>query len=246
MPDSTLAVFSDVHSNLEALREVIADIQGLKIRRHFCLGDVVGYGPDPVPCLELVRSLGCQVLLGNHDAAAGCDSSLEEMSPAAKTGIRFSRLKLSREQRDWLAGLPLVIREDDCEFVHGTLDSPAEWFYAISPEDVGWHFKAQTCPVCFCGHTHDPMFWHWNGAGKLTVRYGQGRISIPPEGKTLINVGSVGQPRDGNPDACYVVYHPGAHWVEFRRVPYDIARTMGKIAKAGLPRFSAERLLLGE
>ncbi len=245
MPDSVLAIFSDVHSNLEALEAVIADMKNLPIRRHFCLGDVVGYGADPVSALELVRSLQCPVIMGNHDAAVGCDSDLNEMSNSAKTGARYSRLKLSREQRDWLAGLPLTLTDEQCEFVHGTLDSPSEWFYAVGPEDIALHFAAQICPICFCGHTHDPMFWHSNGAGKLSVRYGQGRISIPSEGKTLINVGSVGQPRDGNRDACYVVYNPQARWVEFHRVPYNISKAMRKIIKAGLPHFSADRLSLG-
>jgi len=150
MLDSALAVFSDVHSNIEAFKAVLADMTALKIRHGVCLGDLVGYGADPLACVELVRSLGCPVLLGNHDAAAANDGDLGEMNNSARTGIRFARLKLSREQRDWLGNLPLVIKEDDCEFVHGTLDAPAEWYYAISPEDVTLHFKAQTCPICFC------------------------------------------------------------------------------------------------
>ena len=246
MVDSSLAVFSDVHSNLEALRAVIADMKGLKLRRCICLGDVVGYGADPAACVDLIRAMGCPVLLGNHDVAVASEIELGEMNHSARTGIRFARLKLSQEQRDWLGGLPLVITDEDCEFVHGTLDAPAEWYYSVSPEDVSLHFQAQTQPICFCGHTHDPMVWHWNGGGKLTVRHGEGRIPIPPEGKTLINVGSIGQPRDGNPDACYAILGPNAQWVEFRRVSYDVSKAKRKIMKAGLPHFSADRLSAGK
>ena len=245
MADSPLAVFSDIHSNLEAFRAVLADMQALELRHCICLGDVVGYGADPLACAELLHSLGCPVLMGNHDAAAASDNDLGEMNHAARTGIRFARFKLTRELRDWLGSLPLVIKEEDCEFVHGTLDAPAEWYYAISPEDIALHFEAQTCPVCFCGHTHDPMLWHWDGEGKLTVRRGVGRIPIPPGGKTLINAGSVGQPRDGNPNACYAILGPKAQWVEFRRVAYDVSKTKKKITKAGLPHFTADRLSAG-
>ena len=246
MAESALAIFSDVHSNLEAFQAVIADMNARNVSRSVCLGDVVGYGADPAACLELVRSMQCSVVMGNHDAAASNESNLEKtMNVPARAGIEFARQELSREQRDWLAHLPLTLTEGDCEFVHGSLDAPEEWWYVLSPDDVWLHFEAQTRPICFCGHTHAPMFWHWNGAGKLTVRHGEGRISIPAEGKTLINAGSVGQPRDRNPDACYAIFDPIARWVEFRRIPYDIAKAKGKIADALLPRFTADRLSEG-
>ena len=245
MADSALAVFSDVHSNLEALQAVIADMNAHNVSRYVCLGDVVGYGADPVSCLERGRSLPCPGLMGNHDEAAASEGDLENMNLSARAGIEFARRNLSPEQRDWLSHLPLTFEEDDCEFVHGSLDAPSEWWYVISPEDVSLHFEAQSRPVCFCGHTHDPMFWHWNGAKKLAVRHGEGRISIPAEGKTLINTGSVGQPRDRNPDASYAIFNPAERWVEFRRVSYNIAKTKRKIIDAMLPRFTADRLSAG-
>jgi diadenosine tetraphosphatase ApaH/serine/threonine PP2A family protein phosphatase len=116
----------------------------------------------------------------------------------------------------------------------------------LSPDDAAIHFDAQTRPLCFCGHTHDPMLWHSDGAGKLSIRHGEGRIHLTEGGKTLVNVGSVGQPRDLNPDACYAIFNPTARWVHFRRVPYDIARTRRKISAAGLPHFSATRLSEGK
>lgn len=246
-----IAIFSDVHSNLEALRAVFADMDKMGIQRRYCLGDIVGYGPDPGACLDLIRETGCPALKGNHDAAvaaADIDSEAEgnEMNTSALAGVEFAREELSDEQRTWLAQLPFVIREDDAEFVHGSLDAPEEWWYVLGPEDALLHFEAQTRPLCFCGHTHDPMLWHTTARGKLSIRRGVGRILVPADGKTLVNVGSVGQPRDLNPDACYVIYDPVERWVQFQRVPYDIRQTKRKISQAGLPYLSAKRLSEGK
>ena len=246
MPDSpALAVFSDVHSNLEALEAVLADMSALRIRQLVCLGDIVGYGADPVACLEKIRSLNCPVLQGNHDAAASEETDFEEMNTSAVAGIEFSRQKLTQEQRDWLGHLPLTLTQDACEFVHGSLDAPEEWWYVLSPEDAAIHFEFQTQPLCFCGHTHDPMVWQSSGPHQLSIRHGEGRIQLPQTGKTLVNVGSVGQPRDRNPDACYAIFQPEGRWVQFRRVSYDLVKTKRKIGRAGLPQYSAERLSEG-
>ena len=242
---SLMAVFSDVHSNLEALEAVLADMETRGARRFFCLGDIVGYGADPDACLERVRALGCPVIKGNHDAAAAIDKDNKRMNTPAQAGIDFSRKRLSPEQRKWLGNLPLALTEDDYEFVHGSMDAPEDWWYVLSPEEALLHFAAQKRPVCFCGHTHDPMLWHWDGMGKLTIRHGEGRIVLPFDGKALINVGSVGQPRDLNPNACYALFNPLERWVEFRRVPYNISKAKRKITRAGLPLFSSQRLSLG-
>ena len=241
MTHHALALFSDVHSNLEALQAVLADMEG--IPRRFCLGDTVGYAANPSQCLEIVRGLECPVLMGNHDQAAAANIPLEGMNAPAQAGIEFSRRKLTPLQRSWLASLPLALEEEGCQFVHGSLFEP--WEYVIDPEDAWLHFSEQTAPVCFCGHTHRPMVWHLDDAGRLSFEWGTGRIQLPPGGRTLVNVGSVGQPRDRNPDACYVIYDPHARQVEFRRIPYDIAKTQGKILRAKLPGFTALRLAEG-
>lgn len=244
-----IAVFSDVHSNLEALQAVMADMDRLKIERRYCLGDVVGYGPDPGACLEMVRDMRCPVLKGNHESAVAStnfydDTEAEEMNTSALAGIELSRKTLSEDQRNWLKTLPLALDEAEAEFVHGSLDAPGEWWYVMSPNDAWLHFEVQKRALCFCGHTHNPMLWHAEGK-KLSVRPGVGRLPVRDTGKTLINVGSVGQPRDLNSDACYAIYSPEGHWVEFRRVPYDINRTRRKIREAGLPAYSAGRLFEG-
>ena len=240
-----MAVFGDVHSNMEALRAVLEDMEGLQIRHRVCLGDTVGYAANPGQCLEAVRSLGCPVLKGNHDELAAGDGALNEMNDVARSGIEFSRRKLTPKQREYLAGLPLVISEGDCQFVHASLDAPAEWFYVVQEPDACAHFRVQPCSICFGGHTHVPRVWHRGSDGEITTRRGDGRIELPNRGITLINVGSVGQPRDLCPDACYVVFNPQARWVEFRRIAYDVRKTKRKILRAKLPRFTAQRLSLG-
>jgi len=245
MMQQVIAVFGDIHSNLEALEAVFADMDAIGVQGRVCLGDIVGYAANPSECLELVRSTGCPVVKGNHDAWAADDSALDEIRDSAQSGIEFSRRKLTPEQRDYLAGLPLVISEGDRHYVHASLDGLAEWPYVVEEQDARDHFRAQTHSICFCGHTHVPRVWHQDADGDIRSWRGEGRIELPSGGKSLINAGSVGQPRDLCPDACYVVFDAGWRWVEFRRVPYDVGKTKRKIMRAKLPRFTAQRLSLG-
>ena len=245
MPESILAVFADVHANLEALRAVLADMDAQTISQRVCLGDIVGYAANPTQCLELIRGLGCPVVQGNHDEAAATDIALDEMRDVAQSGIEFARQKLSTEPRAYLAALPLTFSKESCQFVHASLDAPGEWHYVMRETEAQEHFKVQTEPLCFCGHTHVPIVWHLSNTGNIKSWRGQGRIELPAGGKTLINVGSVGQPRDLCPDSCYALCDPQARWVEFRRVTYDIAKARRKIARAKLPRYAAQRLALG-
>ena len=245
MIEPETAVFGDIHSNLEALEAVFADMDAIGIRDRVCLGDIVGYAANPSQCLELVQSTGCQVLKGNHDAWVADNSALDELRDVARSGIEFSRGKLTPEQRGYLAALPLVISDDKRQNVHASLDAPSEWPYVAEERDARDHFRSQARPICFCGHTHVPRVWHQDADGDIRSWRGEGRIELPSGGKSLINAGSVGQPRDLCPDACYVVFDAGWRWVEFRRVPYDVGKTKRKIMRAKLPRFTAQRLSLG-
>jgi diadenosine tetraphosphatase ApaH/serine/threonine PP2A family protein phosphatase len=239
------AIFSDIHANLEALTAVLADMAELGVRSRVCLGDVVGYAADPVECLALVRRLDCPVLLGNHDEAVATEIHLLGMRGSAQSGALYAREKLSAEQRAYLAKLPLTREEPTCQFVHASLDDPAEWTYIQSAWEALQHFEHQTQRLCFCGHTHVPMIWHLAPDGSLSNVAGTGRMRLPASGKLLVNVGSVGQPRDLEPAACYVLYHTHSDEIEFRRVPYDIATTRRKILQADLPPESGNRLLHG-
>lgn len=245
MSESLLAVFADVHANLEALKAVLEDMDKQGTLNRVCLGDIVGYSANPAQCLELIRDMGCPVVRGNHDDAAANDVALDGMRDLVQSGIKFARLKLSIEQRAYLAGLPLALSSETCQFVHASLAAPEQWRYVMRAPDAQEHFKSQTTPLCFCGHTHVPTIWHMCKSGSITCRRGKGRIQLPPRGKTLVNVGSVGQSRDFCVDACYVTCDLQAGWVEFRRVPYNVAKTRRKIVRAGLPRYAAQRLSLG-
>lgn len=245
MPDSILAVFADVHANLEAMQAVLADMDTQAISQRVCLGDIVGYAASPAQCLELIRGLGCPVVQGNHDEAAATDIALDEMRDVAQSGVEFARQKLSTEQRAYLASLPLTSSSERCQFVHASLNAPGEWRYVMRESEAQEHFKVQSEPLCFCGHTHVPTVWHLSNTGNIKSWRGHGRIELPAGGKTLINVGSVGQPRDLCSAACYAIYDPQARWVEFRRVAYDIAKARRKILRAKLPRFASQRLSLG-
>jgi predicted phosphodiesterase len=246
MAEETWVVFSDVHSNLEAFQAVLADMRTLRFNRLICLGDVAGYAASPKDCLDLLRTLETEVLQGNHDFAVVDDDILLGMSGPAVTGVRYAREQLSASRRDFLGALPLVSSHGDIQFVHSSLDHPEAWTYLRREPEIRAHFAVQTHPVCFCGHTHIPGVFQMDSGNEVHSLGGVGRIELPPDGKILINAGSVGQPRDRNPDACYVVFDPAARTIEFRRVPYDIKSAKEKILGTGLPRITAERLSLGK
>lgn len=238
------AIFSDIHGNLEALKAVLADITAERVHEMICLGDIVGYGPNPAECLELVRGLSCSVILGNHDEACvepGAEVALNEY---ARAGILFSRSELSSAQKDWLRKRPLQLDFDDFSAVHSSLGDAESWHYVLSPSDALQHFLFQEKPLCFCGHTHKPAVWTHEG-GTVRVIAPTGNVPFPIAARTLVNVGSVGQPRNLRPEACYAIYNRAARSVGFRFVPYDLKITQDKILRAGLPRFLAQRLAMG-
>ncbi len=246
MAEEAWVVFSDIHSNLEALQAVLADMRTIRFSRLICLGDIVGYAANPKECVDLVRSLDTEVLRGNHDFGVVDEPTLLRMSGPAARGIRYAREQLSPTRCDFLANLPLVSAEGDLQFVHSSLDRPEDWTYLRREPEIRQHFKAQTHPVAFCGHTHVPGVFWLSPIDEVTLLGSSGRIALPEDGKVLINAGSVGQPRDRCADACYVVYDAAQRCVEFRRVPYDIDSTKERILKAGLPNITAERLSLGK
>jgi predicted phosphodiesterase len=246
MAEETWVVLSDIHSNLEAFQAVLEDMRTIRFQRMICLGDVAGYAASPKDCLDLLRTLETEVLQGNHDFAVVDDGILLDMSGPAVTGIRYAREQLSSSRRDFLAALPMVASHGELQFVHSSLDHPEAWTYLRREPEIRAHFAVQTHPVCFCGHTHIPGVFQMDAAGEVHSLGGTGRIELPREGKILINAGSVGQPRDRNPDACYVVYETATRTVEFRRLPYDIEAAKGKILRADLPRIIAERLSFGK
>jgi len=237
-----IAILGDIHANLEALEAVLADARSHEVGGFACVGDVVGYNADPAACLEILRSMDCPVVKGNHDDAGGGNQSLDTMNPVAAEVLEWTRCQLDEPQRQWLRRLRMVRQLGDFTIVHSTLDQPSSWIYVNDRFDAMSNFSYQFTPVCFYGHTHKPCVY----VKSLVVRtLPPQHIVIQPGSQYFINVGSVGQPRDGDPRACYVVYDTAAHEVIFRRVAYDIERAQRKILAAGLPALLAERLTEG-
>ena len=242
---AAFATFSDIHSNFQALAAMLDDMRALRISRTICLGDIVGYAAQPRECLEIVRTMECPTLKGNHDSAVVNQGDFASMRKLAQAGLEFSRKELSAFHRSYLNDLPLTLTVGDCQFVHASLHQPEDWTYLNRFEDMREHFAVQTEPICFCGHTHVQGVWHLKENGELHALGGEGRVKLPRDGKILINAGSVGQPRDKRPEACYALFEPEERVVEFRRLPYDIATAKQRALEAGLPTLIGERLESG-
>ena len=237
-----IALFGDIHANLEALEAVLADATELGVTEYVCLGDVVGYNADPAACLEIVRAMNCPTVKGNHDEEASGTHSLDTMNPVAAAALEWTRQQLSEEQRQWLMRLRMVRQVMDFTIVHSTLDQPANWNYVTNRFDAMANFSYQFTHICFHGHTHVPRVFVKTDKVQEVIA---DSIAIEPGAKYFINVGSVGQPRDGDWRACYAIYDFDAKVVTYRRVEYDIAKTQAKIIAAGLPPMLAERISEG-
>jgi diadenosine tetraphosphatase ApaH/serine/threonine PP2A family protein phosphatase len=237
-----IAIFGDIHANLEALEAVLEDAASQGCTDHVCMGDIVGYNADPSACLERVRDSGWPVVKGNHDEDASGDHSLESMNPVAAAALKWTRNQLTAEQRDWLRTIRMVRQVEDFTVVHSTLDQPQSWNYVTNKFDAMSNFSYQFTNLCFHGHTHVPrIFVRDSRVSEVEAD----SIVIEPGMKYFINTGSVGQPRDGDWRACYVVYDLPTSKVTFRRLEYDLATTQEKIRAAGLPEVLAARLADG-
>lgn len=238
-----IAIFGDIHANLEALEAVLADAEENGCDQYVCLGDVVGYNADPVECLERVKAMGCPVVKGNHDMDCAHDTSLDMMNETAAEALRWTRDQLSPEQRQWLARLRMVRQVHDFTIVHCTLDQPMSWNYVTNKFDAMANFSYQVTQMCFYGHTHVPRIFI-EQANRVQLAPPDS-FDIETDKKYFVNVGSVGQPRDEDWRASYCIYHIEEKRVEFRRLEYDIATAQQKILAAGLPESLAQRLAYG-
>lgn len=238
-----VAIFSDIHANLEALQAMLKDAEAFGCSDYACLGDVVGYNADPAACLELVRDMGCPVVKGNHDFDCGNDTSLAQMNPVAASALLWTRRQLTPDQRQWLSRLRMVRQVENFTIVHATLDQPTSWNYVNNKFDAAANFAHQISPVCFYGHTHVPrVYMKSDYMEELDPQI----IKLEENAQYFINTGSVGQPRNGDWRACYCIYDTDLQIIEFRRVEYDIVTAQQKIIAAGLPPFLAQRLAVGD
>lgn len=237
------AILADIHANLEALQVVLDDAKNLKCTHYACLGDVVGYNANPKECLDIVRNMGMPCVKGNHDEYCSMDGELEGFNPHAKEAINWTREQLSAEDRQWLRELKYIRLIASFSLVHATLDGPQRWGYVFDKLAAAASFTYQNTSVCFFGHTHVPVAFIRDSV----VRGGTySKFKTEPGKKYFVNIGSVGQSRDGVAKATYGVYDLDEGTIELRRLDYDIPTTQAKIRAAGLPERLAERLDFGK
>lgn len=241
-------IFGDVHGNLEALGAVLADMEDQEVTHPLCIGDLVGYNANPSECVEIVRALGCPVIKGNHDELVTQRKDAEAFSQDAQTALNFSRKLLNPAQLNYLRRLPLTLMEETFTLVHATLDGPENWGYISNQLEAQTSFFYQKTHLCFMGHTHRPAaFLKEKEVRPIEFR----KVDVHPERlkiarKFLFNVGSVGQPRDGDWRASYAIYDAKEQTVDLRRVGYEVEKAASKIVKAGLPDSLSTRLFQGE
>ncbi len=239
------AILSDVHGNLEALQSVAEDFRNEGARQIVFLGDAVGYGANPNECLALLRELTDQRVAGNHDFGAVGLTDAAYFNPAARTAIEWTREKLSEENRRLLEDSPLVRETGNVTLVHSSLDDPAEWNYILTIYDAEESFLRLGSFLAFIGHSHRPIIFVREKSGRMQS-FEKAEAILEEDSQYIINVGSVGQPRDHNPRAAYALYDDIQRKYRLKRVPYDIQTAQEKILRAGLPSSLAERLEFGQ
>jgi len=240
-----IAVISDIHGNLEALESVLGDIKRTSPdAKIVCLGDLVGYGADPNACIDVIIKNSVETIAGNHDHAALNLINTISFNLYAKAAIEWTAQKLTSKNKAFLKSLPYVKELENITLAHSTPQNPSEWNYLTNFQDAVINFKHFNTTLCFIGHTHIPKVYTGSKINELNI-YSGDEFTFKKGEKALINVGSVGQPRDKIAKACYAIADLSKLKVKFRRVVYDIDKTAKKMAAAGLPPFLYERLRLG-
>lgn len=237
------AIVSDIHSNLEALEAVINDLSCERIDKYLCVGDIVGYGANPVECVRRIKELNAVIVCGNHDWACAGKLELSWFNHYAKEALLWTRSALGFDDLNFLRSLRLVEQIDLFTIAHGTLNRPERFEYMLDIAEAFQSQKICKTQVCVVGHTHIPFIVEFKGADINVVA--EDTVKISAGCKYVINAGSVGQPRDGDCRACYCVYDSDTSEFRIKRIDYDIEKTKDKIIKAGLPRLLADRLSVG-
>ena len=243
-----IALMSDIHGNREAFDACLAHARAQKAQRFVLLGDLVGYGADPVYVVDVARKMqdeGAIVLLGNHDEAIS--GSVADMNDYARASIEWTRGRLDVAQKTYLAGLPRSHRETDVLYVHSEASDPRAWIYIVSAADADRSLRATDAQITFCGHVHRPQLYN-AAPGKPAMLFTPNSAMPVPlmnSRRWLSVLGSVGQPRDQNPCAAYCMFDDERRTVAYHRVPYDIERASQKIKNAGLPAILSARLFVG-
>jgi predicted phosphodiesterase len=241
-----LALITDIHANREALEAVLEHAAGQGAQRYALLGDFVGYGADPGWVVDRVREMvagGALAVMGNHDSAV-VQGPMPTMVAQARQVVAWTREHLSTSQIQFLADLPMMESDLGCLFVHANAFLPAQWGYVIGRMDAVKSLNMTDCRYTFCGHVHEPKLFHLSSTGKAGEFVPTAGVPIPlsPQRQWLAIPGSAGQPRDGNPAACYAIFEIETATLTYHRVPYDVEAAGAKIRAVGLPQRLAQRL----
>ena len=240
-----LALLADIHANLEALTACLAHAERQGAEAYAFLGDLVGYGADPQACLTIIQrhaAAGAILVRGNHDEAALGGLCLD-MNPAAREAALWTRPRLSAKERGFLSGLPYQVEREGILFVHASADQPPDWDYVSDERAARRCLAATTAGLIFAGHVHHPLLFHSTREGVADFIPESGStITLTPGRRWLALAGSVGQPRDGNPAAAYLLFDTLGRQLTWQRVPYDWMTAAAKIRAASLPEVLARRL----
>jgi predicted phosphodiesterase len=237
-------IIADVHGNLEALKAVVRLLQDKGATQFICCGDVVGYGPDPNFCIETIRRMHCTCVAGNHDYGAVGRIRIDGFNSVAAQALLWTRNRLTESNRLYLENLFLIDEEDPLLVVHSSPSVPDAWEYVLTLREAVDEMEYYPDGICVVGHSHQPLVVERVPGGPARL-VRDDRLDIRPDAKYFINAGSVGQPRDGDPRACGLLYDAGDQSITRCRVSYDIAAVQGKIRAAGLPEYLASRLEVG-
>ena len=235
-------ILGDIHANLEAFEAVISEMERQGVKKFISVGDLVGYGANPRECIDRVREIDAVVVAGNHDFAAVDKLNIDFFNTYARESALWTRAALRDKDRDFIKSLKLIEYCDNFTVVHSSLYMPELFEYIQTSYDAHLSFEQQTTPLSFLGHSHVPV----NFFKRKNVSFNmETEVKLEDGVKAMINVGSIGQPRDENPDAVCVVYDSTAMKIVITRVRYDVEKTASKIVGAGLPEILAERLKYG-
>ena len=244
---SFFAIISDIHANIDALNAVLADIDQWPVQGTLCLGDIVGYGPEPATCVQRVIDTCAVSVFGNHETMLFFAEQFppEELHRSVGDPIVLAAEQLAEAQMKWLRGIPLGARLDPMTLSHAALNSPGDFDYIDGRKEAVAHFSAQETFVSFQGHTHVPVIWEESGTDVRCFAPSENPVLLDKNNRYAVNVGSVGQPRDDDPRACYALYDFRNRLLIHRRVDYDIARAQARFQAAGLPAHNYRRLAKG-